>query len=67
MRKERATMLTLISLGLSEAQAIELLTHRAVGLAQSDSGALDGIFDASDRPERGGVVVYWNGIENDDK
>lgn len=60
-------MMSLLSLGLKESHAIELLTHRAVGLAQSDTGVLDGIFDASDRPERGNVIVYWNDIENDAK
>ena len=55
----------LTSLGLNATKAMELLTHPAVGLAQSDSGVLDGLFDASDRPEGGDVVLWWNDLEND--
>lgn len=65
MKKERNIMRMLTSLGLSPTQAIELLTHRAVGLAQGGTGVLEGLFDATDRREGGEVVVWFNDIEND--
>ena len=58
-------MRSIMSLGLTSEQAIELLTHRAVGLAQADTGVLDGIFDASDRPEGGDTIVWFNDFEKD--
>ncbi|KAI0696066.1 glycosyltransferase family 24 protein [Cytidiella melzeri] len=65
MKKERNVMRATEALGLSAGQAIELLTHRAIGVAQSDSGVLDGICDASDRPEGEGVIMWWNDITSD--
>ncbi|TCD67335.1 hypothetical protein EIP91_000256 [Steccherinum ochraceum] len=67
MRKERGIMLSLLAQGLSSEQAITLLTHRTVGAAQSESGALDGIFDASDRPEGGDLIMWWNDFEKDER
>ena len=58
-------MRSITNLGLTSEQAIELLTHRAVGLAQADTGVLDGIFDASDRPEGGDTIVWFNDFEKD--
>ena len=49
------------ALGLAPAQAVAVLTHRAVGVAQSESGVLDGVFDASDRIERAAF-----GLEDDE-
>ena len=60
-------MLSLMSLGLSSEQAISLLTHMTVAKAQSESGALDGLFDASDRAEGGGVIGWLNDFENDER
>ncbi|KAJ7608670.1 UDP-glucose:glycoprotein glucosyltransferase-domain-containing protein [Roridomyces roridus] len=66
VKKERGVMESLISLGLERAEAMELLTHPEVAAAGSDSGGvLDGVFDASDRPEGGDVIVWWNDIEKD--
>lgn len=67
LRKERATMRSLMALGLSRLQAFELLTHPAVGEAQSEAGVLDGLFDASDREEDGGVIMWWNDLEKDNR
>ncbi|TFK82573.1 glycosyltransferase family 24 protein [Polyporus arcularius HHB13444] len=67
LRRERNIMLSLMSLGLSSEQAIELLTHMSIAKAQSESGALDGLFDASDRAEGGGVIGWLNDFENDDR
>ena len=60
-------MLSLMSLGLSSEQAIELLTHPTIGKAQSQAGALDGLFDASDRAEDGEVIGWMNDFETDDR
>ena len=60
-------MRSLMSLGLSSEQSIELLTHKAIARAQSDTGVLDGLFDASDRPEGGGVIRWLNDLEEDDR
>ena len=65
LRKERVLINSLTSLGLKPNQAIDLLTHPAVAAAQSDTGITDGVFDASDRTEGGGVIVYWNDISKD--
>lgn len=65
LRKERAVMTSLGSLGLTPGQALTLLTHNAVSQAQTDTGVLDGLFDASDRSEGGDLIVWWNDFEND--
>lgn len=65
LRKERSLIHSLTSLGLTSSQAVELLTHPAIAAAQNDNGAVDAMFDASDRPEEGGVIVWWNDIEKD--
>jgi UDP-glucose:glycoprotein glucosyltransferase len=67
LRKERSIILSLTSLGLTPSQAIELLSHPTVSAAQNDKGVMDALFDASDRPEEGGVIVWWNDIEKDIK
>ena len=60
-------MTSLLSLGLSSEQAIELLTHRTIAQAQSNGGVLDGLFDASDRAEGGDVIGWLNDFENDER
>ncbi|KAH9887933.1 glycosyltransferase family 24 protein [Cubamyces lactineus] len=67
IRRERGIMTSLLSLGLSSEQAIELLTHRTIAQAQSSGGVLDGLFDASDRPEGGDVIGWLNDFENDER
>ncbi|KAJ8081870.1 killer toxin resistant protein [Marasmius tenuissimus] len=79
LKKERGIMKTLTSfkLGdeeenwLSNGQAIELLTHPKMAVAQDTSGSaavVDGLVDASDREEgEGSVVVWWNDIEKDSR
>jgi UDP-glucose:glycoprotein glucosyltransferase len=66
LRKERDTMASLTSLGLNATEAIEALTHPAIAKAQS-SAAQEGLFDASDREEGGGVIVWWNNLETDSR
>ncbi|KAI8974783.1 glycosyltransferase family 24 protein [Trametes punicea] len=67
IRRERGIVLSLMSLGLSSPQAVDLLTHRTIAQAQSSGGVLDGLFDASDRLEGGGVILWLNDFENDER
>ncbi|TFY57738.1 hypothetical protein EVJ58_g6843 [Rhodofomes roseus] len=67
LKKERGIMRSLTSLGLSTAQALELLTHPKINAAQGASDVLDGIVDASDRQEGGGVIQWWNDLEKDSR
>ncbi|RXW17921.1 hypothetical protein EST38_g7933 [Candolleomyces aberdarensis] len=67
IKKERAIMRSLASLGLSRAQAIEVLTHSNITAAQRGGSVLDGLFDASDRQEGGGLIVYWNDVHKDQR
>jgi UDP-glucose:glycoprotein glucosyltransferase len=60
-------MLSLTSLGLSRTEAVELLTHPTISAAHSDKNVLDGLYDASDRPEEGSVIVWWNNLEKDSR
>lgn len=67
LRKERNIIHSLSSLGLSPPLAVDLLTHRAIGVAQSASGLSDGLVDASDRPEGGGAIMWWNDLSKDSR
>lgn len=65
LRKEREIVLSLMNLGLDAGQAIELMTHPAIATAQKGKDFTDGVFDASDRPEGGDVIVWWNNMVED--
>ncbi len=65
MKKERTVMRSLTSLGLSEHQAFELLTHPEIVSPQTDGFAFVGLFDASDRQEGGKVILWLNDFEQD--
>lgn len=65
LRKERAVLRALRALGLDAPRALDLLAHDAVAAAQSAPGALDALFDASDRLDGGGVVLWCNDLAND--
>lgn len=58
-------MAQMTTLGLSAPQAIDLLTHDAMISSQAGNPAIDGLFDASDRREGGGTILWWNDIEKD--
>ena len=60
-------MAALAGLGLDAGQGVRLLTHLAIARAQTEGGALDGLFDASDRAEGGGVIAWLNDVESDDR
>ncbi|KAF9447216.1 glycosyltransferase family 24 protein [Macrolepiota fuliginosa MF-IS2] len=69
LKKEKSLMASLLSLPElgGGKEALEVLTHPSVASAQKDGGVTDGLFDASDRPEEGGVIVWWNDFEKDQK
>ena len=79
LRKERSTILSLMSLGLSASQSIDVLTHPAIGAAFSTSKSdgparglitlesLGELFDASDRREGSDLILYWNDLEKDSR
>ncbi len=56
----------LASLGLTPAQALEALAGETVAESFSQGSLFDGIFDASDRPESGEVILWLNDLEKDD-
>ncbi|TFY65772.1 hypothetical protein EVG20_g5315 [Dentipellis fragilis] len=66
LRKERGLMTSLTALGIEPSAARDLLAHPAISSASSNE-LLDGIFDASDRPEGGDLIVWWNDIEKDSR
>ncbi|EKM75357.1 hypothetical protein AGABI1DRAFT_46617 [Agaricus bisporus var. burnettii JB137-S8] len=67
LKKEKSLMKQLIGLGLERSEALEVMTHAEVTSAQKDGLVTDGLLDASDRPEKGDVIVWFNDIENDPK
>ena len=68
LRRERGVMEALIKAGVKgRAAVVELLTHSNISSAQSEKDMLDGVFDASDRLEGGGVITWWNDLERDSK
>ena len=60
-------MLSLTSLGLLPGEAFNLITHSSLGTSQSNVGVVHDLFDASDRPEGGSLVFWWNDIEKDNR
>ena len=67
MRKERSVIASLQNLGLPADTAFKLLTHPQIDVAYSSSDILEGLFDASDRLEDGGLVLWLNDIETDER
>lgn len=58
-------MLSLVELGFTPEQAFQLLSDSLIGQAQTEEDVGEGIYDASDRQEQGGVITWWNDIEKD--
>ena len=54
-------------MGLTPKQAFQLLSDPIIGQKQTGEEAGEGVVDASDRPEGGDVVVWWNDIEKDSR
>jgi UDP-glucose:glycoprotein glucosyltransferase len=67
LRKEEDVMLSLTSLGLSPNASFELIAHPKVDAPYAGSDILEGIFDASDREEGGGLITWLNNLEKDDR
>ncbi|CCO31204.1 UDP-glucose:glycoprotein glucosyltransferase [Rhizoctonia solani AG-1 IB] len=65
LRREHQTVNSLIKANLTSEQAIRVLTNPEIGKASAASGPTDGVFDASDREEGGGAIVWLNDIEKD--
>lgn len=79
MRKERKTVASIMALGLNSTQAIDILSHSAIGAAfATEAGpastprgmmisidSLGEFFDASDRQESSQAILYWNNVEKD--
>lgn len=65
IRRERHRILSLVSLGLTPKQAFELLSSPDVGKEQTEAEPVDGLVDASDRPEGDNAIIWWNDIEKD--
>ncbi|KAH7345399.1 UDP-glucose:glycoprotein glucosyltransferase-domain-containing protein [Rhizoctonia solani] len=65
LRREHQTISSLMKANLTSEQAIHVLTNPAIGKASTTSGPTDGVFDASDREEGGGAIVWLNDIEKD--
>jgi UDP-glucose:glycoprotein glucosyltransferase len=65
-RTERQYIMSLVSLGLTPKQAFDLISDPLIGEAQTEEDPLEGLVDASDRPEaEGQVITWWNDIEKD--
>ena len=67
LKKEKTIVQSLTSYGLTNSQAFELLTHPAIASSQKDSEMMEAVFDASDRPEGGDLIMWWNDMEKDNK
>ena len=60
-------MLSLMSLDLQPNEAFDFITHPSLGAFSPSNGVVDDLFDASDRPEGGGLIFWWNDIEKDSR
>ncbi|ELU41219.1 UDP-glucose:glycoprotein glucosyltransferase, putative [Rhizoctonia solani AG-1 IA] len=65
LRREHQTVNSLMNANLTPEQAIHVLTNPEIGKASVASGPTDGVFDASDREEGGGAIIWLNDIEKD--
>jgi hypothetical protein len=67
IRAEKKLATSLVSLGLTPKQSFQLLSDPVIGQRQTAEEPGEGVVDASDRHEGGGVVVWWNDIEKDSR
>lgn len=65
VREERHRAVSLCSMGLTPQQSFEILSDDRIGDSLSTADPMDSLVDASDRPEGGGVIKWWNNIEKD--
>ncbi|KAL7422173.1 killer toxin resistant protein [Cryptotrichosporon argae] len=66
-RAEKHLVHSLTSLGLTQKQAFELISDPLIGQAQTEDDPLEGLVDASDRPEDGRAIVWLNDLEKDER
>lgn len=68
VRDERRLVDSLVALNLSAEAAVSLLTYAPLQQQQQSQQQQvhDAYFDASDRPEGGAVVSWWNDVEVDE-
>lgn len=67
IREERHRALSLCALGLTPLQAFEILSDDSIGEALNSVDPLQSLVDASDKPEGGNVIQWWNNIEKDSR
>ncbi|KAM6503198.1 glycosyltransferase family 24 protein [Amanita muscaria] len=80
MRREKAWVRTLESLGLTRQEAVQVISDSGAiigedgkpknhggGSVSSESSVLDGRVDASDRTEGKDVILWWNDLEKDER
>jgi UDP-glucose:glycoprotein glucosyltransferase len=65
LKKEKSLVKHTLGLGLESSEVLEIMTHSDVTNAQKDGLVTDGLLDASDRSEKGDVIVWFNDIESD--
>ncbi|RPA73028.1 hypothetical protein BJ508DRAFT_216551 [Ascobolus immersus RN42] len=65
LRRERRNIHSLQQLDLTAPEAIQILSHKAIGESKSDG--LPQRFDASDDIEGGGVITWLNDLEKDEQ
>lgn len=65
MRSERPYLSTLLDIGFTPKEAVELMSDEVIGSAQASTSPSEGLVDASDREEGGNVIGWMNDIEND--
>ncbi|PPQ69221.1 hypothetical protein CVT24_000018 [Panaeolus cyanescens] len=67
-KKERSIMSSLTNGDqITRQQAFELMTDPAVEVAHKTNAVAEAIFDASDRPEGGDIIFWWNDMEKDSR
>ncbi|KAH8556358.1 UDP-glucose:glycoprotein glucosyltransferase-domain-containing protein [Umbelopsis sp. PMI_123] len=66
LKKERVLIQALINIGITPADAINLLTHSAFSTPKHGNDQADDIFDVRDDSVNENLVIWWNDIENDE-
>ncbi|KAG0309294.1 hypothetical protein BGZ98_003896 [Dissophora globulifera] len=69
MRRERDTLASLATIGVSSKKAVDLLTDFASTASEfgSEFSAPTGVFDIRDKSEDGSIVLWLNDLENDQR
>ena len=71
LRKEKEWIRALEALGLSRQEAVRVVSESGGGgedgKPKASQEISDGRVDASDRPEGGDIVLWWNNIEEDER